>query len=346
MKKLVISISISIVCMLLSINAYSQNSNGALTYMNDLTEIIGETKKETWQYLKAVTRGKGARKVENKRQKLIQEMRTVKLKVKRKGAFKGDLALKMSIVEYLDMSYDVIKGNFDKILDMEGIAEQSYDLMEAYILAQEQANEKLSEAFDIVTAAQKTFADKHDITMVEGEGDKTSKKIAQASKTLKYYNEVYLIFFKAYKEEVYVLDAQQRNDVKAMEDYIARLITVTDEGLAKLKAKANYKNDINLKNAARDMLLFYSKEAKKDFPQILDFYKKKQHFESVKKSFDAKKPKQRTKKDVDQFNKAVKDYNGAINSFNNVIKLTNTQRGAKFKQWNKKTQTFFDRHSK
>lgn len=344
MKNLIVKVSISIAILFLSINTYAQTAT-AVDYMNDLTETIGETKKETWQYLKAVTRGKGAKKVESKRQKLIQELRTVKLKVKRKKAFAGDLTLKTSIVQYLDMSYDVIKGNFDKILDMEGIAEQSYDLMEAYILAQEQANTKLHEAFEVVTDAQGNFAAKYDITIVEGEADKTSKKIAKANKTLKYYNEIYLIFFKAYKEEVYILEAQERNDTKAMEEYMARLITVTDEGLTKIKAKENYRNDISIKNAARDMLLFYSKEAKKDFPQVLDFYKKKQHFETVKKSFDAKKPKQRTKADVNEFNKAVKAYNGAINTFNNVNKLANTQRGAKLKQWNKKVQSFFDKHS-
>jgi hypothetical protein len=331
--------------MFLSIHVYSQ-SGEAVTYMNDLSEITGETKKETWQYLKAVTRGKGARKVENKRQKLIQEMKAVKLKVKRKGAFKGDLSLKTSTIEYLDLSYNVIKGNYDKILDMEAIAQDSYDLMEAYITAQEQASETMREAFEISAEAQKTFAEKHNITLIEGEGDKTSKKIAKASKTLKYYNEIYLIFFKPFKEEVYVLEAQQRDDIKGMEDYIARLDTASAEGLAKIKAHPNYGNDMALKNAARDMLLFYSKEAKKDFPQILDFYKKKQHFETVKKSFDAKKPKQRTKKDVDQFNKAVKDYNNAIKTFNNVLKSGNTQRGAKFKQWNQRTQSFFDKHSK
>ena len=36
--------------------------------------------------------------------------------------------------------------------------------------------------------------------------------IRKASESLSYYNQVYLIFFKCYKQEAYVLDAMQRND--------------------------------------------------------------------------------------------------------------------------------------
>lgn len=75
------------------------------------------------------------------------------------------------------MTYTVLKEDFDKILDMEDIAEQSYDFMEVYVLAKELAN---------------------NITLVEGEMDKKSQKINKASNVLEYYNDVYLIFFKSY----------------------------------------------------------------------------------------------------------------------------------------------------
>jgi len=44
---------------------------------------------------------------------------------------------------------------------MEDVAEQSYDLMEAYLLAKERAGDKLDEAYKKVANQQKIFAEQN-----------------------------------------------------------------------------------------------------------------------------------------------------------------------------------------
>jgi len=324
----------------------AQTTTEAVEYMNEVFGPITELKGETWQYLKAVTRGKGARKVENKRQNLINKIKTEKTEASRVKGFHGDETVKNAVIQYLDMSYTVLKEDFGKILDMEDIAEQSYDAMEAYLLAKEKANEKLHDAFDVVAKAQTDFAAANEIELLEADEDKTTEKINKASAALKYYNEVYLIFFKCYKQEAYIIDAQQRNDVNAIEQNNNSLVAFAEEGIDKVKKLENYLNDPSLKNAAREILTFYLNEAEKDFPSIVDFYLKKDNFEKVRKMVDSKSKKDKTQEDIDKYNKAMEEYNAAVQTYNNSNNTMNEKRGKSLDSWNKKVEGFFDVHTK
>lgn len=345
MKKLTIILSVFAILFINQNNVFAQNTKEALAYMSDITDVFKELKGETWQYLKAVTKGKGAKKVESKRIALLNEIKTVKATVSRKGAFENDESLKSSVIEYLDLSYTVLKEDFDKILDMEEIAEQSYDMMEAYLLAKEKAGDKLNGAFDMVQQAQKTFADKYSITLLEAESDKVSQKIEKANKALKYYNQVYLIFFKCYKQELYTLDALNKGDVNGLEQNTKTLLTFANEELEKLKEVKPFSGDASLVTTVKQMLTFYKAEAEKDFPAMTDFFIKKDNFEKVQKAVESKNKKDRTKQDIDQYNAASKEYNEAVMSYNKINETANTKRSTYLEQWNQKVDKFFELHT-
>lgn len=324
----------------------AQNPQSAIEYMNKVFAPMEKSKDDTWQYLKAVTRGKGARKVEAKRQALIAELKSAKLEVKRVGQYKTDDKLKNSIISYLDLSTVVLNEDFDKILDMEDIAEQSYDLMEAYLLAKEQAGNKLNDSFEEVTKAQKEFASANNITLIEGADDALSAKIEKASETLKYYNKAYLIFFKAYKQEAYVLDAMTRNDVNAFEQNTSSLKQYSTEGIEKVAMLESFRGDGQMKAATQRILAFYKKEAEKDFAAITEFYIVKDNFEKTNKAFEAIIEKKREKQDVEQYNKAVGEYNVAMKKANSISEQANNDRKKNLNDWNNSVEDFFNNHSK
>ncbi len=237
----------------------------------------------------------------------------------------------------------MLKEDFDKILDMEDIAEQSYDAMEAYLLAKEKANDKLDEAFKTLLEGQKAFCEKNNINLLDAVSDKKDEKIEKASNTLSYYNEVYLIFFKVYKQEMYVLDALSRNDVSAFEQNNITMESDARAAIEKLKTMQGYEGDASLITAAKDIMNFYLRESTKDFATISDFYLKKDQFEKVKKNFDAIKPKSRTQEDIDAMNEAGSEYNDAVNKYNKVNESLNKERSSYLNQWNKKVESFFDK---
>lgn len=320
-------------------------SQSSVEHMEELNTAFAELKDDTWKYLRTITKGKSARKSEKKRSQLLDQYKTQISVVKSIKPFEGDASLKEATLKYLNLSYTVIKEDYDKIVDMEAVAEESYDAMEAYILANKRANEKLSTASDELKVAESTFAENNNITLTEGEKDRKAQKIEEAAKMLNYYNKVYLIFFKVYKQEAYVLAAQQTQDIAAFEQNVNALSMEANDALAKLDTMSAYEGDSDLIIAVKKAIEFYKNEAENEFPKVSDFYIKKDNFEKANEIMESKKKKDRTQEDVDKFNKAVSEYNEAVNSFNETNETLNKNRSDMLDEWNKSVESFYKTHS-
>ncbi len=336
---------LSLIMGLFLVNSNAQTNNEAAEYMYEVTKKTFELDDETWDYLKAVTRGKKASKVEDKRQELTRAIKTAKLSTARRKDFNGNSQLRDAIVDYLDLKYTVLKEDYDKILDMEAIAEESYDGMEAYLTAQERAGKKLDSAFQVMYTAQKLFADKYEITLNENR-DKQTEKIRKAAEVLEYYNDVYLIFFKSFKQEAYLIDAISRGDLNSIEQNNSSLNAFSKEGLNTLKTFKSFKGDITLVNAAKKVLDFYQKESEEDLNTISEFFIKKDEFEKINKRIEAMSNKERTKAVIDKYNAAVNDYNASNTNYNNLLQERNKERNKILNDWYKKIDFFISNHSK
>ena len=117
--------------LLLLISSMIVNAQSAVEYLNEINEQYEEISKDTWKYMKTVAHSKSARKIEKKRKELIETTYSAKSKIRTLRGFEGDKSYRDSVVAFLTISYNVLKNDYDKIMDMEEIAEQSYDAMEA-----------------------------------------------------------------------------------------------------------------------------------------------------------------------------------------------------------------------
>lgn len=322
---------------------FAQDLKTAGGYMDHLGKEFANIKEDMWSYTSGVAHGKSARKIEKRRKEVVASINQGINKAKKMPGFEGDNALRDSTISYLEISKAVINNDYGKIVDMEEVAEQSYDAMEAYMLAQEKANEKLNAAVDMINAEEKKFAASHGVNLVES-SDKISKKLEVANKVYKYYNPIYLIFFKSYKQEAYLMDAMNKNDVNAFEQNKNALAKTADEGLGKMKAIKPFEGDGSVKAACEQMLNFYKDEAEKKMANTGSYFVKKDNFEKIKKEFDAKPQSSRTKQDVDKFNDAVNDFNKAGNDFNNTNANLNANRSKLLENWNKAVANFTDSH--
>jgi len=207
----------------------------AVNYMNVFSTEYGSIQKDMWDYTSSVSHGKSARTVDKRRVELIQTSNAALSKAKSAKAFDGSTRFKDSVVEYFRISNIVLKEDYAKIVDMEAVSEESYDAMEAYMLARDRANDKLLEASKMVEREQKKFASENNINLISSE-DKLDKKMEIAGQVYDHYNEVYLIFFKSFKQEVYLNDALARKDLNAIEQNRNALVSTAEEGLVKLKS--------------------------------------------------------------------------------------------------------------
>jgi len=226
---------------------------------------------------------------------------------------------------------------------MEEIAEQSYDLMEAYLLAQKEAGKMMDDATEMLNEEQAKFGKAHNINIVEDDS-KLGKKLNKASDVYDYYNPIYLMFFKSYKQEVYLIASMEADDINAIEQNRKALISMADEDIKNLIAIKAYDSDLTLRNAALMMLRFYKKEAEKDAKVVTDFYLKKETYEKINVAFEKMKKKDRTQENVDRVNKAANEYNEAVQEYNEIIKITNKERTKNLDAWNKAVSKFLKSH--
>jgi hypothetical protein len=312
-------------------------------YLEVIGKEFSEIQSKTWDYTRSVAHGKSARKVEKNRKEVVLATTAAIRKISALKPHDGDNRLRDSAISFLKVNYAVLNEDYAKLMDLEEIAEQSYDHMEAYMLAREKANDKLHEAGEMVDKEYSAFAERNNIQLIT-ENNKLSKNMEIAGKVYDHYNEVYLVFFKSYKQEAYLLSAMDKNDVNGMEQNRSALAKYAVEGRAKLKTFTPYEKDNSISKACEEMLDFYSEESEKKFADVSAFFVAKDNFEKMKKSFEEKPAGKRTQADVDSYNKAVNDYNAASDAFNKINAELNNRRSALIVNWNKTCDRFTDKH--
>ncbi|HEY9047230.1 MAG TPA: hypothetical protein VIN08_15100 [Ohtaekwangia sp.] len=333
-----------LVLTLVSFVAAAQNFESAVEYMDFFSSRSQQLSENYLSYMSEFAHGKRARKLEKRRSELIASIRKALNDATRVKPFKGDATLRDAYKRYWDIELKVFNEDYHKIVDMEEIAEQSYDAMEAYLLAQDKASEVLALAQDQISPILKAFAISNKINLVDGGDSKMSKKLQQVSAVSIYHRQVYLIFFKTYKQEGYATEAWNKKDINSLEQNRTTLIRFVDEGLARLDTMRAFQGDGSLVTACRKMLEFQKSEGEKDIPLQREFLVKSNEFEKIKKAFDSKPADQRTSADVDQYNKAVNEMNASINASNKSLQSMSANQAKLLNNWNDTEKRFLDSH--
>ena len=310
-----------------------------LDFINKKNEVLTT---KYMVYLSAVSHGKSARKVEKRRIDVVNSINETKIDITTMPPWQGDKSFRDTTVAYLKILNTVFNEDYGKIVNMEEIAEQSYDAMEAYMLAQDKAYEKLNEAGEKQRETEKQFAAKNNIKLLESTSE-LGNKAKIAGDVLAHCNEMYLVFFKPYKQEAYLIEAMNQKDLVGMQQDINSLKKFAEEGLEKLKTMKGYNGDASLIAACRNMLNFYKSEVARS-TAFTDYFLKEESFLKIKKQFDSKPSSKRTQQDIDQYNQAVNDINYARKNFNDTNNDLNKERAAALNNWNKTYNDYLDDH--
>jgi hypothetical protein len=332
--------AISIFCLQFALTA--QDYDNAVEYLNAIGIQRENVSKKFMAYVSASAHGKKEKKVEALRAKLLDEVQEAKMNIGSLPSFKGDKGYRDSTVDFMKLYYNVLNEDYSKIVNMEEIAEQSYDAMEAYMIAQELVNKKLDEGNEKMRLATEVFAAKNNITLTKSSTE-LGEKMKQVHEVNAYHSPLYLIFFKAFKQEGYLIDAVSKNNITGIEQNKSSLLRYAQEGLEKLKGIKPFQGDGSLLNACKAVMNFYVKEVNVSMNTISEFYLIKERFATIKKEFEKKSSP--TQAEVDAYNKSVKDMNAASNAFNNTSQSLNNERNEVLNEWNKTVKAFFDEHT-
>src|SRR6185436_9685220 len=153
-----------------------------------------------------------------------------------------------------------------------------------------------------------------------------SEKLAAADTVGNYYHRVYLVFFKSFSQEMYLIKAIDSKNINSIEQSKNALAKFSEEGLQKLTEMKSFAGDGSLVVNCRQFLEFWKDEANTKVPIITDYILKAENFQVVKKAFDSKSASKRTQKDIDDYNKAVNEMNNGVNKYNATNNSLNNSR--------------------
>jgi hypothetical protein len=321
----------------------AQTPETAIEYLDYLSSRSNNLAEKYLSYMAAVAHGRRARKMEKRRAELIAEIRKNIAEANRLKPFKGDATLRDAYKKYWDLELKVFNEDYHKIVDMEEIAEQSYDAMEAYMTAQQQASKVLQSAHGEVRIVFNDFANRNKITIQENDS-KTNIKLSKTGDVTDYFNKIYLIYFKSYKQESYLLDAINKSDVNGAEQSRLTLIKCAKEGLAKLDTLKPFERDASLISSLRRILQFHLKEAEGGMIKQIDFMMKRSEFDKLQKAMESTPANKRTQADVDTYNKTVNKFNVLINSSNAALNADNAARKKVIDDHQESERKFLDTH--
>jgi hypothetical protein len=329
---------------ILAFSISAQDMSNAGTYMDYFNEIYEPIQKDMWDYTSSVAKGKKAKKIDKKRVELLQTYAAAESKVSRAKAFEDDASLRDEVEKWLKTCQIILNEDYGKIMDLEELSESSYDNMEAYIKARQLAGDHMEETNANLSSATETFAREHGVKLIESES-KLANKLEKAGEVFDYYDEIYLVFFKPYKQEMYLMDAVNSGDVPAIEQNRKMLLDDAVEAQNKLKEMKSLNSDPTLVDAAKEMMAFYKDEAEKEAIVYKEFFMTKERFETVKTSFEALKKKDQTQEAVEEYNGAINDYNAAVEAYNETNNSLNEQREKALNNWNKSVDKFLSKHA-
>lgn len=311
-----------------------------MSYLGDREESLSQ---KYLSYMSESAHGNRARKLEKRRQDLIAEIRQALADATRLRPYKGDATLRDAYKAYWDILLKVFNEDYHKIVNMEEIAEQSYDNMEAYLLAQEKAGEVLDNAHDKIEPIMRTFAANNNIKLIETD-TRMAKQLRKVGAVNSYYHQLYLIFFKSLKQEMYATDAFNRKDINGLEQNRVTLLRFAEEGLSRLDTLKPYNGDGSVITACRKVLEFHKSEATRDIPVQAEYLVKASEFEKTRKAMEAKPASKRTQADIDAYNKAVNEMNQVLATSNKSLVALNAAREKVLNNWNLTVRKFMESH--
>jgi hypothetical protein len=323
-----------------TVSANAQNGPSPVEYLSSISNTEKVLHVKYLSYMSAASHGRNMKKIERRRSELINSIDKVRSQINDMPSYNGDKSVRDSAVNYIKILYSIFNEDYAKLVDMQEIAEQSYDMMEAYMLAQQKAGEKLKEAAAAYNRSHREFAKNNNINLIESSSE-LDQKLEMVDKVQDYYNQVYLIFFKAYKQEFFFMEALKTKNTNAMEQNKTALLDYANEGLEKLKSLKGFNSDKSVETACRKVLEFYKTEAERDFGILSDYFLKEENFEKTKAAFETSS---KSKSDADQYNKAVAEINKASEKCNTTTQQLNMKRNELTNQYNETVNNFMDTH--
>ena len=300
MKQLLILITLSLVGTV----AYAQEFNHPVDYNNFIVNEMNQIVNKNLEYISQSVHSNNFAQTEIKRKNLVKQIQTAYNNISQTAPYQNGEALQAECVEVLTMYKQVFEIEFQEVNILRQSSEESYEAMEAYFSAQDEAEKNLSKATDKFYKAQKAFIKSHNIPM---ENAKTDNEMETQFKKLSEVNEytraLYLMNFQLSKYNSIFFEAVGNKESAGLDAKRKRIEAAADRSIDKMSKMNGFKGDRDLLDKMMRLAKFYKEMSANGFVDVVKVVKSKQE--------------DLTQDDVNRYNQAIEKYNREIQQLNN-----------------------------
>ena len=235
--------------------------------------------------------------IETKRLELIELIGVTMARVEKVPPFGKDSKMKDEMLEVLQMYKNSFEIEFNDALTLKKDSKESYEAMEKYIDAMDDAEKKLDKASERFVKASEEFAEKNEIQLLKNEGNEVVKDL---NKLNNYHRNLFLKYFKVSKKNSEFMDALEKQQAGLMEKKRKELIEDCNSTLKVLSIMPDFKGDTEYLDATKEIVSFYKELGEGGYAKMVEIVRKNDF----------------TKEDADTYNGVIDTYNTKIPELN------------------------------
>jgi hypothetical protein len=243
----------------------------------------------------------------------------------------------------LNRNYNFLKLHFDD--DRRLGKNPAYAELESYFSSQDLINSNIDEEAQKIEEAQEAFAKKYNVKVISEGKSQTEVLIEETTTLMRYYNQVYLAFYRCLVAENNYLEAFEQEQLSALSQKEKALASAFQQSNQHLEQLGAYKGDASLNQQCKKILLHFKTEIEPAPALLQALLSARSKFETAKETFESIPESERSIHDIEQYNLAAKTYNEAVLNLNAYEESMSSNRRAKLKLWHNQSNDFLQQHA-
>ena len=240
-------------------------------YNNFIMKEMIATVQKNFEYISFSVHSEEYDQLEAKRKEVVAEIVKAKANVHQMPPLEGDSRLRDEAVSVLEEYQNAFELDFQKIIGLKRKSRDSFEAMEAYFEAQDKAEEKVNKATKQLRIAQHSYAEKHNMKVVDNKSDdELEVKMNKVIAVNNYWRSLFLDYFKISRQYDRMWDELPQQKANPIERERQQVIKVIDRVLPSIKSKSDFNGDHEFRDQTVNIVEYYRSVATNDFKRIVE----------------------------------------------------------------------------
>jgi hypothetical protein len=251
------------------------NLKNAGDYNNFIMKEMSAAVQKNFEYLSFIVHSEAYDQMDDKRKEVVKQIVEAKEKVSQMPPLDGDTRLRDESIEVLNEYKNAFELDYKQIIGLKKKSKESFDAMKEYFKAEDEAEEKLNKATQKLRKAQRLYASKNNMTVVDGKADdELERKMGKAKATNLYWREVFIEYFKVSEAYDLMWDALNQRKASIIDNERQKVIKAINATLPGIKAIPPFNGDTEFRDQTIGIIEYYRQVADIQFAKITERLKK------------------------------------------------------------------------